>query len=538
MKIRTYSPSLFRDYRFILLLAILGAAALGALLSLLDSGPNWLAGWFAFTLLILLGGGAIWGAWKATGGEAAPLKAALAAALLRLVVGVALTMLLPVWGYASDEVDQKGYFFSDAMIRDYQSWELATLDEEGYGVKEAFSGQFSSDQYGGMLALSAGVYRTLSRDEHRQMLILVLTAAASGCGVLFLWKAVRNWFGEPTARVAAWIFALYPEAVLLGGSQMREPFVMTAVAMTFLSLTEMQPGRRAWLGWLAGGTLILFFFQPPMALIAWVVMAGAWLLGAGQRSWKQIGVFAAILIVLLAVVISVWANLPSLSHYNPLNVISTWLQNNYKFQAGLIQQSSGVVQMLVKRVGAANSWLIFIGYGLAQPVLPALVGDPDAAAIMRVLGFFRAAGWYALAPFLLYGLTQVWRARQRRPQLIWITLAIWIWILTSAYTAGGDQWDNPRYRAVLLAWEALLAAWAWNEARTRGDGWLRRWLWVEVIFVLSFTEWYVTRYNFQFAHPGIVEVIIFNLGAALLILGGSWLRDRLKRRPSNSQRTL
>ena len=47
--------------------------------------------------------------------------------------------------------------------------------------------------------------------------------------------------------------------------------------------------------------------------------------------------------------------------------------------------------------------LFITGYGLAQPVLPAVLVDP-APIVWKTIGILRAGGWYALAPFLLYAI--------------------------------------------------------------------------------------------------------------------------------------
>ena len=122
----------------------------------------------------------------------------------------------------------------------------------------------------------------------------------------------------------------------------------------------------------------------------------------------------------------------------------------------------------------------------------------------------------------------VLRARDeaRRLQLAWLAAATWGWIAIAALNAGGDQWDNPRYRAILLAAQAILAAWAWHWARSRHDHWLGRWLAVEVVFVGLFTEWYVSRYIPSIPHPDIRLIIIATLVITALILGGGWLYDR------------
>ena len=310
-------------------------------------------------------------------------------------------------GYADNESNQGGYFYYDAAIRDRQAWQLA---QSGAPLWKAFNGEYSGDQYGGMLALSAGIYRLLSPDAHRPWLILLLTAAAAGWGVLCLGKATRSWFGERTARLAAWIFALYPEGILLGGTHMREAFVIPAVAMTCLSLAEMRTSRRAWLGWLGLAAGLLFFFQPPMAVVALVVLAGAWFFDPHrQRSWKRVLLVAAILIVGLLLVFSVWASLPSLRSSSPLTIFFDWLQNNYKYQTHLLERSSGWIQKLFRTVGPNWQWLIILVYGTAQPVLPAVVGDLNAVWIARITGFFRAVGWYALVPLLLYALLAAFR---------------------------------------------------------------------------------------------------------------------------------
>jgi hypothetical protein len=52
-------------------------------------------------------------------------------------------------------------------------------------------------------------------------MIVLLGAVAAACGTLLLNKAASTWFGPAVGATGAWIFALYPESVLLGSSQMR-----------------------------------------------------------------------------------------------------------------------------------------------------------------------------------------------------------------------------------------------------------------------------------------------------------------------------
>jgi hypothetical protein len=507
----------------------------GAVFSALD-GANWLRGWLAYSLLLGIGVGGLAFAWRILTPDRLAATAATTAFVLRLVIGAALTLLLPVIGYANNAEHQAGYVFTDAYNRDNQAWELATSDEP---LSAAFSGDYESDQYGGLLGLSAFLYRFISPDAHRSMLLLTLNASAATWGVLLLWKATRSWFGALTAAIAAWAFAVYPESVLLASSQMREALIIPAVALTMQGYAQLQTRQRLWWLWLAVGALILFPIQPLAGFAAFGVLAGFWLFdptslhgGSHRRSLLTAGVILAIGAVVLLVAGAILANLPSVQGSGPFGALLTWLRNNFTFQSYLAERASGMLQNLLDGTPEQLHWLVILVYGIAQPVLPAMVGDPGAAWIMRMIGVLRAAGWYALAPFLVYAVMGILRLRDeaRRWQLLWLSLVGWAWIAISALNAGGDQWDNPRYRTILLAWLVLLGGWAWNWARQSKDAWLGRWLAVEGLFVLIFTEWYLGRYYPGFPHLDIQVMIIVTLGITILILGGGWAWDRVKRK--------
>ena len=91
---------------------------------------------------------------------------------------------------------------------------------------------------------------------------------------------------------------------------------------------------------------------------------------------------------------------------------------------------------------------------------------------------------------------------------------------------GGDQWDNPRYRLILFAFEALTAGYAWTWWRAHRDPWLPRIAAVEALAVLIFLQWYLSRYY----HWGGQIPFFLMIGLIVLvsaaILGGGWLWDR------------
>ena len=156
------------------------------------------------------------------------------ALLLRLAAGVAVYIALPINGHNSAD-DKAGYVFTDAHRRDDQAWELAS---SGKPLWTAFDKSYYTDQYGGLLAFSAFTYRYLSPDAHRPLLIILLAALTAALGVPFLYKATRLLWDDQLASVTSWLFVLYPESILTGGAQMREPFLLTFIATSLWGFAD------------------------------------------------------------------------------------------------------------------------------------------------------------------------------------------------------------------------------------------------------------------------------------------------------------
>jgi hypothetical protein len=515
----------------------------GAVMAALDGKGDRLAGWLGYSLVLLLSTLAIFLVWKQVKGDRQVGIIALTAFILRAGSGIFFMLTLPVLGYQDNLASQAGYLYKDAFVRDLQAWNLAA---SGNSLLQAFSGAFSGDQYGGLLAFSALVYRSLGFGVHRPWLVLLFTAAASGLGVLWLWRAARDWLGEinlpdnagkkllpglfiPTA--AAWIYALYPEAVFLGSAHMREPFVLACTAFIFFSLTQVPKApRKGWWGFILA-VLVLFLFQLPVALAVMLVSIGFILLEYGSRlHWRIWVVIVGIFLLGVVLVVWNWTNLPSLGSAQPLTIFREWLQHNYGFQSYLVERQSGMIQKLVLGAGKQAMLPIILVYGFAQPVLPATIVDP-AAWFWRIFNILRSLGWYVLAFILIYNLviTFTKKTYPKRAVRTWLTLAVFAWILISAANAGGDMWDNPRYRTMFLVYQALLAAWAIWWAQNTKDTWFWRWLAVEGVFVLAFLEWYVSRFLPAIPHLSIWTMIVLTLVGCGLILFGGWVWDHKKK---------
>jgi len=497
----------------------------GGWLASVQKGAWWI-GWLSFSALLLLGGLVLLATWRWAGGSR-PLAWLIALAfLLRLVSGVALHLLLPVFGYA-DVDDRAGYVFTDAHRRDVQAWELASSDR---WITAAFSKEFYSDQYGGLLAFSALIYRYLSPDAHRPLLLVLLSALVAAVGVPFLWQGVVLLWGQRLAVLSAGIFALYPESVLLGSSAMREPYLLTGSALLFWGFAAWQKSmRRRSAVWGMALALCGMILISPAAALANLLLLAGWLYFARERTRFSWGLAVGMLAVLLVVVLVLsWAlnRQGNLSADTPLGVLGNFLREAVKWDVYQLERGSGWVQKLFDEMPSFLRLPFVVIYGIFQPVLPAVAIEP-AIPIWRLIGVFRAVGWYVLLPFLVFALVAVNRPSPDRTVWRWLLLFTWVWIVLVALRGGGDQWDNPRYRTMFLLWQALLAGVAWLRWREQSLPWLGRIFLMEAIFLFFFTQWYLSRYYHLGGRlPFGWMVVSILVGWLLVIVQGVWSARR------------
>jgi hypothetical protein len=437
---------------------------------------------------------------------------------LRLVISVGLTLALPVYGYDNDE-HNAGYIFADSYDRDTQAWSLA---KSGAPVLNAFENQYLSDQYGGLLAILALEYRYLSPDAHRQLLPLIISATFFMISVPFLWKAAKNRWNQRIALIATLVFVFYPEAVLLGSAHMREPLLLCLGAIATWAVTIWEKNRRLSLIILVAGFLGLLMVSWRSGiviiglLIGWIFVDSImehW--KPSRRIWGWVGFFVAMVIF------------ARLSY--------PWIRETAVYDTYLTVQSSGILQMVFKYVGLKYQLGVVTLYGLSQPLLPAALvalSNPLASTI----AILRSLGWYFLTPALVFGFIASWKAEPDRDRrlLIWLACFSLVWVVVSSYRAGGDIWDNPRYRTILLPWLALVAAWAWDWALTRKNPWLGRIYLMEGLSVLLITNLYLTRYTKVgiripfFVNFGLVVIAVLMVATAGLILDARKRRSMKK----------
>jgi hypothetical protein len=491
--------------RFQFLFSFIISILLSTLLTVLFSPGTFWQGWLPAVFLLFVVIFALLSAWRWAGAGRTLAWMISLAFLTRLVVGVTLSLAMPIYGH--DEPEQNaGYHFKDAYNRDQEAWALAKSDQP---IIASFGQEFTSDQYGGLLSLSAAAYRYLSPDQQRPYLILILSAFVTALGIPFFWQGVRLRWNESLANLAAWVMVFYPDAIFFGSSQMREPFLLGLVSIAFWGVIAYAHARRPALIAFAFSMLGLALISSRVALAAGGVLV-VWFyleqLAPRSRRWQIVG-WAALALGAMAILYFSW----------------DWFRSSTQWDLILKEMNSGWVQKIVREAGQFIRLPFMVGYGLAQPVLPAAIAVP-AIPLWKIIIVLRALGWYLLAPLLIYAFFTVWKApSQDRRILIWLAVLVFAWLIISSARAGGDMTDNPRYRSIFLPYMALLAAWGFQWAWMRKDAWLARWLVVEGIFLAYFTAWYISRYYKLWAPIPFWSMVLQIVVLSGLVLGSGYI---------------
>jgi hypothetical protein len=491
-----------------------GVAVFSAAMVVLDPAGASLEGWSAYVVISAIGAIALGLVWAWLVGGSGPrwlLACVLVGLVMRAGVAVGLERGLPLFGY-DEKVQQAGYVFFDAYKRDTDAWAVSKTDRS---LWLELTEPRSTDQYGGMLFLSAAIYRGLTPEAHRPLLISVLTAFASTLGILFGWAFADKVFGSRAATFTAWGMAVYPEGVLLASSQMREPFVMTSIAAALFGYSLLREGKRGSgvATILVAGACVLLI-SPPYALLtlATAVVAGLW---EGRLGWRRTWLVALPIVALAGLgallLVQAWTGLQYIWGA-PLEALLRWWQNaGAQWRLNLLDEQSGWISILFNVLPNWAQLPFVVFYGVVQPLLPAAIAYPGAA-IWRAIAIWRSVGWYALLPFVVYAPFPALRKGNRRSLEAYLAVLIWVGTVLAAYRATSYQWDSPRYRAVFLVAQVALAAWALGHARKVRSPWLVRSAILIGTPTLALLIWYLGRYY------SLVSVGLFAaMGASLVI---------------------
>jgi hypothetical protein len=208
-----------------------------------------------------------------------------------------------------------------------------------------------------------------------------------------------------------------------------------------------------------------------------------------------------------------------------------WLVDSSKWDLYLMESSSGRLQWEVTLIGSRFRAPFIIGYGIAQPVLPAAIIYPGIP-INRTIAIFRSLGWYLLAPLLITALLLLWKEKNKQSKslLLYFLLTALVWTVISSARAGGDQWDNPRYRSIFLIWMLIPAAWAYITTLEKRSPWLWRLLALEFFYIGFFIQWYLSRYYGLFKRMDFWPMVRLLGGVGIAIIFGGLLYDLIRKK--------
>jgi hypothetical protein len=277
----------------------------------------------------------------------------------------------------------------------------------------------------------------------------------------------------------------------------------------------------------------MLLVSPAIALAHLVIFAG-WVFFTDERrslSWKPILVFAIIFGIGLLVLSASLNRSGQFDDASPLHVVNDWLRLTVKWDIYQLERGSGWVQKLFDEMPEWTRLPFVAVYGILQPVLPAAFFEPDNR-FWQVIYIVRALGWYTLLPMLIlsFGAGAGQGSGKKRNVILWLSLLAWTWILLSALRGGGDTWDNPRYRAILFVWEAVLVGVVWTWWQETRNAWFGRVLLCEAVFLLVFSQWYASRYFYWGGRLDFEVMIALIVVLWGIIVGLGWRLDKMRAR--------
>jgi 4-amino-4-deoxy-L-arabinose transferase-like glycosyltransferase len=367
--------------------------------------------------------------------------------------------------------------------------------------------------------------------------MIVLTASFSSLAILFTWAFARRLWNERVAGLAAWVLALFPDAIILGSSQMREAFLMTLVAAALYGLVRYRQDRK-WSGlvWLFFGLVLMMPFSPPIAgvfLVVIIVIAismEGWQLFRQPRFWI---ILAGIAVVAGLGIWLAWERIAPDGISNPISLVSWWFQQSARWQAHFVKRSSPLIRKIFKTTPVWSHTMILMGYGVVQPFLPGALLD-QGIPIWKGIAIWRSIGWTVILPFLIVAPFLLWDQRERRKLTLGLTFVVWMAILIASLRSGGDLWDNPRYRVVFISLMVAMVAWVWYSQRDGRNPWLLRSVIGLGIILAWFFPWYLQRNSLiNWPITDVFKTLGLGITSVFLVYVWIFVRGRSKKVPKN-----
>lgn len=525
-----------KSKRTILLSAaiVLGLTTCALLLAWFGNDFTSIGNWLSYGCVLSCGLLLFWGTWRIIVHEHPPawlISLTFGAIALRLILGCFWMEALPVAGYGSN-VEKAGYVMKDAYTRDNGAWKLAKSQKPLWA---AFTQDITGDQYGGLMFISAAVYRLSGARYHHPLLIVTLTAFFSSLALLFSWGFAKQAWGRAAASVTAWIVALYPEAVLLGSAQMREPFVVTFAALAFYGLIYyLHESRRSGLAWVFAALIGAALFSPPLAAmlcaaLLFLALAVEFSQDSAKTLTRRRGFWIVLAVVILLITAGIWlgwAQIAPPGIGNIFDLVGWWARRAAVYQSYLSHAASGWLQREFNKLPVFLHIPVLVLYGVIRPFLPATL-VAYRTPLWYGISIWRSLGWTVMLLSLVYASLRAFLDNKSNGKYLTKAVCVIVWsgILIASVRGGGDDWDNARYRLLFLTLQAGLMGWVWGYGSWRISTGLRRALISSGIFFLWFMPWYIRRYHGMYWDViSIFHTIGLALASVVLFLLWDWAR--------------
>jgi hypothetical protein len=446
---------------------------------------------------------------------------------LAFLILAPIAMLL--WGYESNR-NLKGLVELDAVNAVDTAWHAA---QSGGPILESW-GRAPGDNTGGITVLGVTVFRLLSPDLERTLLLGLIAAAVTSLTVITVFRLGAGLFSPAAAKAAAVIAAVFPEAVMIGSSHQQMGYMALILSMGLLGVAGLirnSENPRGGIGFPAprfAAALLAVAIVLSLAVslqfsilgIGCLAVFTVWLADPRKRPGRILWIGAGtVVVVLLGLRLLAWKDV----------IPRNWdfLFGQYKYIYGLawlefdkLSNSGGgdLFQNVLTGMEKGPAFLLAAVYGLIRPSLPAAIGyrNPSAQGgfFWQMINIYRGLGWYLLLPVLLYGTLKSLRGFLARKVETVLMMIFWLVTLIGSYRAFGDEWDNPRYRLFAIAPMALLAAWGWVKQREESDPWFKRIVIPFAAATVSLTVWYILRDYAMVEFPAVGSIVV--IGAITL----------------------
>jgi hypothetical protein len=208
-----------------------------------------------------------------------------------------------------------------------------------------------------------------------------------------------------------------------------------------------------------------------------------------------------------------------------------WLAKSSQWDSALLVMESGWVETIIHKIGKQYRLPFATIYGFFRPLLPAAFIE-TSIPIWKITTIIRSISWYMVIPVLLYGFVfglRTYKEDKGKHLILWVL--IMVWILLSSLRAGGDQWDNPRYRINLFVLIAVYLAETLDYLIRHKDHWFTRIIIAIFVFIAFFLYWYINRYINTFAQINFYLMIgLILISTAILFISGLVYEYRIQKR--------